>query len=212
MGSWEELAKLLQEYKSIKRLVIYLHGIPGALLLGGVGEDLDKVGEKYFKDKKMPKVGQLDLEACSVAESPEKTVPFAKLFQAEKVTAWNYFHVGEKITINVPVGVDKAKLEGILKANKGYLLENTPSASEMAAKPGKYEIGAEWFRDDYNDDPLPPPSGGGLDPREKTFKMRSKKAEVTLKSLDEVKAYVDKYKDDPVRPLEHVTIDLSGMK
>ncbi len=212
VGSWAELAKLLSEYKNVDRLIIYLHGTPGALLLGGVHEELDGVGEKYFKGKKMPKVKQLDLEACSVAESPEKTVPFAKLFAADRVSAWNYFHVGMKITVKVPAGVDKAKLDEMLKPYKGYLLENTPSTSEMAGNPGTYEIGAEWFRDDLNDDPLPALSGGGLDSRAKTFKPRSSKAEVTLKSMKEVQAYVDKYKNDPVRPLEHVTIDLSSMK
>ena len=212
VGSWEELASLLEEYKSIDRLVFYFHGIPGALLVGGVGEDLNKVGEKYFKGKKVPKVGRLDLEACSVAETPEKVVPFGKLFNAGSVTAWNYFHVGMKVNVDVPSGVDVTKLEKVLTPFKGYLLENTPSAAEMAKKPGKYEIGVEWFRDDLDDDPLPAPSGGGMDPREKTFKPRTKKDEVTLKTMDEVKAYVEKYTDSPVRPLDHVTIDLSNMK
>lgn len=212
--SWEDLAKNLQEFASINLLVLYFHGARGALTIGSKYVDLDDAAKRFFKDKdKLPKINQLDFQACNVAEGIAKTVPFAKMFKASQVTAWNYYHVMMPVSVPpIPKGVDPKEVDVKLAAFKDWLLENTPPASVLVKEGGEHILGAEWFRVDDDPGNLPQARLGEPDGRPKIFKRRRDKREVVLKTNEEVNSLPKKYADRVSRPFDHVTIDLTGLK
>jgi hypothetical protein len=210
VNSWEELSVELHKYQSIEQVVLYFHGTPGSLIIGGDPRDLDKVSNLFLAPN--PKIKQIDLDACSVGEAPDKLVPFARIFGASTITAWTYFHVGKPEKFDVPRGdVDLSVLRTKYADHKDYFLPGTPTFDEMARNPSTYNLGVEWFRIDLRDDPLPPaPGPGGLDQRGKTFKRRSDAKPRRINS-DKAKELRELYKSKgPDVPFEQVIITITG--
>ena len=201
--SWEKLLKVLLEYESVERLVLYFHGTPGAMIIGGDDRDLDAVATSLFAGQKLPKVtGELVFEGCSIAENAGKIVPFAKLFSAPKVTAWNHFHVNAVLEVRVKRGNTAKDVEKALADYADYLIPNSPNAAELARTSGTKKLVIEWFRIDYSEDPLPPPDL--LDSRSKTFKRRSTATDVKV-----TEAEAKGLKVAPARSLERITVEIS---
>ena len=205
VNSWQELAKLLQEYESIERLVLLFHGTPGSLLIGEELKDLDKVGDIFRGHR--PKVNRIDFEACNVGRGADKLVPFAKLFTASKVTGWNHSWITKPVEIKIYKNTEVQALERILGRYKGYLLKGSPTASELMRKPGKHTLIAEWFRLELSDEELPlPPARGELDTRI-LFKRRGVARTRNVRS-DQVHKLREEYSKQPVRQLERVIISI----
>jgi hypothetical protein len=201
VNSWQELARLLQEYESIDQLVLDFHGVPGGITIGTETKSLDKVDE-IFRGQK-PKIRQIDFEGCSTGERASELVHFGRLFSTSRVTAWNFFRVTQPIEVEVPSDVDVKKLDSMLAPYRGYFLKGTPSSDELAKKKGKHTLVVEWFRTELDFSPLPPPPPpGGLDERPVTFKPRDAATSRLIKSSE-----VGKYKPTPA--LEHVIIVIS---
>ena len=207
VNSWQELSKLLQEYKSIEQLVLMFHGTPGSLIISDEHKSLSEVNDIFAGQN--PNIKQIDFEGCSVGEGADELVPFARLFNSSKVTAWNHFWINQIFEVDIPKDVDVEVLEGQIAQYKGYFLSGTPTLDELAKKPGKHTLVVEWFRNDFNEDPLPPPpTPGDLDTRSKSFKPRSAATSRRIKS-DEAKKLAEEYGKKPVLPLEHVIIEIS---
>lgn len=208
VNSWQEMAILLREYQSIDQLVLWFHGSPGALEIGSENKNLNQVSSLFTGQK--PKVKEINFEACSVAEAPENLVPFARLFKASKVTAWNYFCISLLVELQIPKGVDVDFVENQLAPYKGYLLSGTPAYSELSKKPGKHFFLVEWFRKEDDNTPLPPPPKlGEIDNRNMTFKPRSAAKKRRIIS-DKVMKLREEYAKPGVLEFEHVIIEISG--
>gem|GEM_PF-2647582 len=206
VNSWGELAEELQKYKTIQRLILCFHGGPGALKIGRQYEDLNEV-KKYF-DKKIPFVKQINFESCNVGRDPVLIIPFANLFKASKITAWNHFTVSiiQKVKVNKDINKTRTELELTMKRFKGYFAPGTPTIDELIKRPaGEYLLLVEWFRDDFNNTVLPPPNPLGLDNRIYKFKPRSS-AKLRTIAPGMASTWKEKYQD-VIIPLEQIIIE-----
>jgi hypothetical protein len=174
--SWDELVAKLNEYDSIGHLVLMFHGVPGDLLVGIDHKGLREAAGSFKEHR--PHIRQIDLEGCTVAKDPEALVGFGKVFGASQVTGWNhYWAVDIETNVVIPRGMtsgEKAQLQKKLDEYQPYFVQTPPTAEKLAAKPGKYILGLEWFSSDESgdDDDLPPKEPGSPDRRERTHKPR----------------------------------------
>ena len=214
ISSWEQLSALLGTYASIERLILSFHSSKGSIIIGGVLRALNiKEVISLFSGHK-PKIREIDFESCNVGSAPHIIIPFAKLFNAEVVKAWNYYGIRQIVTVPSKMLSDQ-NIELLNRKYKNYFLKGQLSLNELAKKPGKHNVVLEWFRDEYDESPIPDPptdeerKKGNYDTRDKEFVPRKNAKEVFLRSENNAKEYYREYGKSPVKSLHHIIIEIS---
>ncbi len=204
--SWKALAKKLARYSHINTLLLYYHGIPGELIIGGVGKDLSTVGSVF--GRKRPRIESIDSMACNVANQPKKMIPFAKLFGATTISGWNHYSVTQLVVQTVPKNVDVAALRAIMQKHAAYWVPRTPTAAQMAARPGTWVLLSNWFRLEF-DETSPPPTPPGVLPQTQKWRPRSHVQEMRVSSDDNNKLNaIERERNTPRPKLYKVIIDV----
>lgn len=206
VDTWQALAAVLKGYGSIDHLVLMFHGTPGSLLVGAHHKSLAEVAPIF--SGRLPRIEVIDLEGCSIGEGAAKLIPFARLFGASRITAFNYFWVTQRISVEVRSSDVKA-LENELARFKGYFLPGTPMLTELVTKRAKYTLWAEWFRDEFDETALPSVQPGEIDPRRKEFKPRSASIQRYVDAAGAAKLE-EEYGSSPLRRFERVIVQLMG--
>jgi hypothetical protein len=225
--SWEDLARKIKRYRKIDRLVLSFHGAPGALIVGSHYKELDSTFVKDLftkpeRAKKVPrgagnpsklvpfrltKIDRIDIESCNVAKRPDMMVAFAKLFHAKRISGWTYFRVLTFVTLDLSQGVTEAQVRELItrRKYKEYLLPDNPTPAQIAekAKKERYKVRllAMWFRDSYDDSPLPD------NPNERTYRPPGDYGvEREIRGEADAKTAVSDYSDELLLPFHHVTV------
>ena len=194
VNSWNELANLLKKYDRIERLVLFFHGDNGAIMIGGQGYDLDsQKALNHFKGD-MPKIRNLDFEGCNIGKAPEMIIPFAKLFEAETIYAWNHFHVLASAWFKGKMPKEQIELNE--RKYKDYIIGNSQELAKFLTGSGDRQIAITWFMEEYPDPPsLPdPPSAkehkeGKFDFRDDRFKPIKNASEKHIGTMHEALEY-----------------------
>lgn len=213
VNSWEELVKKLQEYEHIEKLVLFTHGIPGGIGIGHEFEDLGVVANR-FKGQPTPKIKEIDFEGCNIGDFSEESnvdglVNFVDTFGTTKFSAWNKFHVDAPSDLIIPNGTTVQQIEGTLAKYKDYLIPGTPTPAEFLSKGGTQYFGLEWFRTDFNDEPLPDDAN-----KRRNYKKRQQ-AQIqsikgTVKEVNQkLKIQWKTYKDNPEPPFQKLVIEIT---
>ncbi|HWN67234.1 MAG TPA: hypothetical protein VNM90_06315 [Haliangium sp.] len=206
VNSWKNFVKALEEFAVIDKLYMFFHGTPGSMVAGGDIKRLDAVA-KLLASVQLKVRNEILIESCNVAENPAPLVPFAEALRAPKISAWNHYHVFDEVPpLTVPQGTPREDLEAVLLPYNSYLVPRSPTVDQILAKPGKWRLVVEWFRQDDNNAKLPT-DPDDLESRTKIFRPRSEAKRRTIKS-DEVEALREEYASSASRNLERVTITL----
>jgi len=146
-----DLVKKLQEYSSIEKLTIKLHGTTkGGLAFkdGNVDFRLSQIINENinnFSDRK-PEINTINFENCVVGLAPGEMFNFGKFFNASTVTGWTKYLVDGKENIQIDQNDSNDVLQQKVNRFAGLYLKGTPEISKL--KPGDNPFDLRWFIDD----------------------------------------------------------------
>jgi|SRR4051812_43347799 hypothetical protein len=205
VSSTDQFLGALGKYSRIDRLVLMLHSAPGAILLGKRSVDLVEL-TRLMKPP-LPQVGILDFESCNMGDRPDLLVGFASALSTTRAVAFNYFLSWELITIRVPKGSTESDVDKLITPYRKWLLPHSPSTKDLVHQPGTHQLIAEWFRNDYSHEKLPPqPKTGETDDRDLRFRPRSSAKQIEVGISGTTKIAVEN--QAPVVTFMQITIDL----
>jgi hypothetical protein len=201
---YEGLVSKLQAYRTIRELVLFIHGEPGGFSV--VYEDRERVRplslviEEDFQWVAPQVTNQVILESCVVARDPSRTVKLKNLFQAPVIIGWNFFHLLDPWRLPLSGNVSADQIRGVLQYPDEYLLPGMPHPTAYAGESGTFHFLYEWFRNAQ--DPTPP----GLNPDRREFVPRANATAIVLSSTQA--SGMETLKDDrgSIDYLAHVTI------
>lgn len=175
VNSWSEATAVIAKFAHINRLVLFVHGVAGQILLGGTNEYVDDLP---VPEGPWPTIDEVVMEGCEVGREALRTFAFTTRMRTKRLVAWNMWH-GVSNDMVKP-GTKVPTIQARLTTFKNYLMPGTPDAATIEAQANKKKglkkernrvrfVGREWLRDEYEPDedvPVPPAS-------RKTFHTRS---------------------------------------
>ncbi len=161
-NTWADIAAFLKLYDSIDKLVMFYHGVPGQIEVNHTFSSLsDRTVLSNFTAP-LPKIGEINFEACNVGNNIASMVPFGKALGVGKMTAFTFFWVTSNKLVNV-TGFTGAQIGAAFADDTDYVLPY--DWNDVVKTPGDHKIWEEWFRKSFDATNLPPKGGPGLNPR-----------------------------------------------
>lgn len=208
----KEFSAVLHKQKALEEAVLFFHGIPGGIILGG---KVFNLSDKELKDALTAKQTTIDairFEGCWVGERPADMAQFGSYFKASKTSGFTW--EGVKSTIKVPVskGADAAAIRKNMKHTERWLAPGSPSVESLVSKARDGAITEkmlmEWFEYAVSD-PIKPPyetqKGETKTNFEKLgskqYKRRSEAGSRTVKAKE-----LEEESSDPISMFEYVTV------
>lgn len=169
-NTWPDIAAFIKLYDSIDKLVMFYHGVPGQI---EVNKTFTKLSDNSVLSNftgTLPKIGEINFEACNVGNRVADLVPFGKALSVSKITAFTFFWVTSNKIVTVERGNTGTQIGALFTDDAGYVLPYDWNV--IAATTGDRTIHEEWFRKNFDATPLPAKGGPGLSTRFE-FKQRS---------------------------------------
>lgn len=171
----------LQTYRTIRELVMYIHGQAGQLIvtvkkgtaLATENKSLQQIAD-MFQGVAPQVTDHVRFESCVVADNPQQMVIFKNLFQTPRITGWNYFHLLSMWPMILKGSVTSAEIQNFLTYPDEYLMLGMPHPTTFAGQTGRFDFLYEWFRD--AEDATPP----GLNPDRRVFVPRGNATTIAL--------------------------------
>ncbi len=153
-----EFYEAMRKYKSIKKLIIFCHSSASDLKFNTQQEAMSDIND-MFESQQPATVqvsGEVIFDGCNIGHAVDELFRTRGILGAESVTAWNYFHLVDSISIPNPP--NEAWIRDFVYPNYGdYLTEFAPSEEALLAAPGGYpKIYYEVFIDNVPDNPRLP--------------------------------------------------------
>ena len=175
-NTWADIAAFLKLYDSIDKLVMFYHGTPGQIEVNHNFTSLSSSTVLSNFTPPLPKIGEINFEACNVGNKLADMVPFGKALSVSKMTAFTFFWVTSNKSVDV-TGFTGAQIGAAFADDAGYVLPY--DWNDVVRTPGDHKIWEEWFRKGFDNSNLPPKGGPGLNPRFE-FKQRSSASDRTV--------------------------------
>jgi hypothetical protein len=174
VNSWSEATAVISKFAHINRLVLFVHGVAGQILLGGTNEYVDDL---QVPEGPWPTIDEVVIEGCEVGREALRTFAFTTRMRTKRLVAWNMWHGVSND--RVKPGTKVQTIQAQLTTFKNYLMPGTPDAATIEAQANKKKgqknmrnrvrfVGREWLRDQYEPDedvPVPPASRKGFHTR-----------------------------------------------
>lgn len=175
--TWADIAAFVKLYDSIDQLVMFYHGVPGQIEVHQTFTSLsDRTVLSNFTAP-LPTIKEINFEACNVGNKIADMIPFGKALGVSKMTAFTFFWVTSNKIVNV-TGFTGAQIGAAFADDAGYVLPY--DWNDVVKTPGDHKIWEEWFRANFNNDPLPPKGAPGSLNQRFLFKQRSSATDRTV--------------------------------
>lgn len=151
--SQNDLVRILQEYSSIRRLVIMLEGSEGQIAVDHYSRALSVYADAL--QARGPRVQEIVFDNCNVIKSASEVIAFMNALHASKATGAASFHIWNKVTI--PIGRNELpeEVENAMRRRvpgwdllRDYVIGGQPTISQMAAQGGTQTLFFEFFSRD----------------------------------------------------------------
>jgi hypothetical protein len=227
VDSWADIVKKLADYKTITRLVFFVHSNPGMFLFGP-----DRT-EQHFKSLKLlsdaakelnaitgkPVIQSVDLAGCNVGFDLDGVLQFGLAMGATEIVATNHFH--EFAIDRLRAGAGKSKdLELEILRLRGYI--TTPGmdvlVKQAETKAVEKLVLLEWYVAFDPEHKLTLPTGPDIntDQRAKTFKRGSDALDDVVANRTDLDALKSDFAifggSEPIRMLRRITIKLGAFR
>ncbi|HET7418460.1 MAG TPA: hypothetical protein VFJ61_12630 [Solirubrobacterales bacterium] len=200
--TWRELTAALARYSSISTLVLFFHSAGGQLIFEGEDPTAEDV-RKRFAASGVKVTGAIRFEGCNIMLNPVTTAYLVSGIAGAGAAVSGYTHFSLFNDITVPPGFPRAQAQALLASYAGFWIPGTPGADSVAASRAALKLWLRWFRDEYDETPVPARAAGAEPPR--GFIPTSKLEERTVTSGEDALT-LEKELDVPVHPAARVTV------
>lgn len=208
----KEFANAIFKQKALEEMVLFYHGIPGGIMIGGGVYNLSEKGLRDALPAGKTKIEKIRFEGCWVGEKPDEMAQFGTIFSASEMSGFTWESVRQTISISVPLRSTAETVAGLLKGKERWLAQSMPSANDLVkrAQNGAFsqKILMEWF-EPFVSDPIKPPfemeKGGKRTNFDRLgshqYKRRSDASQTTIKVKD-----IEETSIDAISSFEYVTV------
>jgi hypothetical protein len=211
VNSWSEATAVIAKFAHINRLVLFVHGVEGQILLGGTN---DYVDDLPVPEGPWPTIDEVVMEGCEVGRDALRTFAFTTRMRTKRLVAWNMWH-GVSNDMVRP-GTKVQTIQAQLTRFQNYLMPGTPDASTIMSQADQKKsqkkkrnrvrfVGREWLRDQYEPDedvPAPPASRKGFHTRTEAVNNA-----VTITTAVEAAEFTEEEEDPAGREPKQVIIE-----
>lgn len=137
VADWAALGKAVRAQAKWDRVVFSFHAYPGGMLVGGNARTLDEASvraEFVPANGRAPAIGAIDFMGCDIGSRPAIMLAFADLFGARRVTGFTWSVVKQPFTIDLPKGVNAAKIDAALQPFAPYAAGTLPAGTVLATR------------------------------------------------------------------------------
>jgi hypothetical protein len=208
----KEFAAALHKEKELEEAVLFFHGIPGGIDIGG---KVFNLSDKELKDAltaKRSKIARIRFEGCWVGERPDEMAQFGSYFNAAEMLGYTWEGVRATTTVSLPKGADAATIRRAMGQRERWLAPGSPSVESLVGKARDRAITekflVEWF-ESVVADPIKPPYETQKGDKNtnfdrlgsKQYKRRNDAGSRTVKAKD-----LEEISSDPISLFEYVTV------
>jgi hypothetical protein len=210
VADWNGFTQALAQYSQIQTLIICVHGMPGALNIGGRVPSSTQT-RSYFRNSGVQVTSAIHFESCNVMRNPSATAQMVADITGSGtiVTGYTLYHKTGTVDVNIPTGTSEASIQNILDRyiwpDGTYWLQGTPTASALAHNPGQHTLVLEWFGSTV-DPSLPPPRTSPTQMRSSSHVRRANLRDRNVGTFQEAESVRTFYSGSPVPRLERITI------
>lgn len=198
--TWTKLTAVLAKYGEVEELIIWAHGVDGALLIrdgaaSGRARTAQDARDRLAKSQ-LKVTRAVHFEGCNIMRAPQDAAIIASGVAGPGVSAtgYTYYMVVQPITVS---GLDAAAAAALLRKWDGWWIGSPSVENLVGAK--KRPVYRRWFAQAVNlakPDPLPDPPANL---RKSDFSKLSELEPQLLGNLAESNAFVEKL-NEPVEP------------
>lgn len=145
--------RILQEYSSIRRLVIMLEGSEGQIAVDHYSRALSVYADAL--QTRGPRVQEIVFDNCNVIKGASEVIAFMNALHASKATGAASFHIWNKVTIPIKKNDPPEEIENAMRRKvpgwdllRDYVMNGQPTISQMAAQGGTQTLFFEFFSRD----------------------------------------------------------------
>jgi hypothetical protein len=202
VSTWKELTAALAKYSTIQTLVMFFHSAGGQLIFESENPTAASVRERLAASATKV-TGTIRFEGCNIMLEPVTTAYLVSGIAGPSavVSGYTYYSLFNHLTIS---GFSRDQAQALLNSYADFWIPATPTADAIAASKTPLKLWQRWFRDEYNEDPLPQ-RPAGTDPP-KGFVPLSRLEQRTVKSGDDAVKLEGELQAAPVHPAALVTV------
>jgi hypothetical protein len=208
----KEFAAALHKQSQLDEAVLFFHGIPGGISIGGKVFGLsDKELADALKAKSAT-IKSIRFEGCWVGEKPDEMAQFGSYFKASQMSGFTWEGVHAVVSQTIPMGTDAAALRQRLGPVERWLAPGQPGVDQLVGRARTAAVTekllVEWYEPVVADPIKPPYATEKGQTRSnfdrlgaKQYKRRNEANKRTLKVKD-----IEEASLDPIALFEYVTV------
>jgi hypothetical protein len=162
--TWKELTAALATYSTIDTLVMFFHSAGGQLIFESENSTAEDVMH-HLAASGTKVTGAIRFEGCNIMLEPVTTAYLVCGIAGPSATVTGYTNYSLFNDVTASAGFSTAQAQALLDSFADFWIPGTPSAEAIAATKTPLTMWLRWFRNEYNEDPLPKRPTGADPPK-----------------------------------------------